>query len=46
MSKLELYPTLSIKKNCEEVKLMMIQINFYNSQNSLFEIAETLNTPI
>ena len=46
MGKRGLYPTLSTKKSGEQVKLMMDLISLCDGQNSLLEIAETLNTPI
>jgi len=46
MGKRGLYPTLSTKKSGEQVRLMMDLISLCDGQNSLLEIAETLNTPI
>ena len=46
MGKRGLYPTLSSKKNNEEVKLMMNLLSFCDGQSSLLEISESLNLPI
>ena len=46
LGKRGLYPTLSTKKSGEQVRLMMDLISLCDGQNSLLEIAETLNTPI
>ena len=41
-----LYPTLSTKKSGEQVRLMMDLISLCDGENTLLQIAETLNTPI
>lgn len=46
MGKRGLYPTLSTKKSSEQVRLMMDLISLCDGQNSLLQLAETLNTPI
>lgn len=46
MGKRGLYPTLSTKKSGEEVRLMMDLISLCDGENTLLEIAETLNTAI
>ena len=46
MGKRGLYPTLSTKKSAEQVRLMMDLISLCDGENSLLQIAETLNTPI
>lgn len=46
MGKRGLYPTLSTKESRKQVRLMMDLISLCDGQNSLLEIAETLNTPI
>jgi len=46
MGKRGLYPTLSTKKSGEEVRLMMNLISLCDGENTLLEIAETLNTAI
>jgi len=46
MGKRGLYPTLSTKKSGEQVRLMMNLISLCDGENSLLQIAETLNTPI
>jgi len=46
MGKRGLYHTLSTKKIGKQVGLMMDLISLCDGQNSLLEIAETLNTPI
>jgi aminopeptidase-like protein len=46
MGKRGLYPTLSTKNSAEQVRLMMDLISFCDGENSLLQIAETLNTPI
>jgi len=46
MGKRGLYPTLSTKKSGEQVRLMMDLISLCDGENSLLQIAETLNTPI
>lgn len=46
MGKRGLYPTLSTKKSGEQVRLMMDLISLCDGENTLLQIAETLNTPI
>ena len=46
MSKRGLYPTLSVKKSNEQVKLMIDLISLCDGKSSLLEIAEYLKTPI
>ena len=46
MGKRGLYPTLSTKKENEEVKLMMNFISLCDGKSSLLDIAEKLNVPI
>ena len=46
MSKRDLYPTLSTKKENEEIRLMMNFISLCDGKNSLLDIAEKLNVPI
>mgnify|MGYP005996503643 FL=1 len=46
MGKRGLYPTLSIKKENEEIRLMMNFISLCDGKNSLLDIAEKLNVPI
>jgi len=46
MGKRGLYPSLSTKKSVEEVRLMMDLISLCDGENTLLEIAETLNTAI
>ncbi len=46
MGKRGLYPTLSTKKSGEDVRLMMDLISLCDGENTLLEIAETLNTAI
>jgi len=46
MGKRGLYPTLSTKKSGEQVRLMMDLISLCDGDNSLLQIADTLNTPI
>jgi len=46
MGKRGLYPTLSTKKSHEEVRLIMDLISLCDGENTLLEIAETLNTAI
>ena len=46
MGKRGLYPTLSTKKSGEQSRLMMDLISLCDGENSLLQIAETLNTPI
>ncbi len=46
MGKRKLYPTLSTKKSGKEVKLMMDFISLCDGENSLLQIAESLNVPI
>ena len=45
MSKRDLYPTLSTKKNNDNKKLMMDLISMCDGNNSLLKIANTLNVP-
>jgi len=46
MGKRGLYPTLSTKKENEEIRLMMNFISLCDGKNSLLDIAEKLNVPI
>ena len=46
MGKRGLYPTLSLKKSGEKVKLIMDFISLCDGSTSLLEIAERLNVPI
>lgn len=46
MGKRGLYPTLSTKKSGEQVRLMMDVISLCDGENTLLQIAETLNAPI
>jgi len=46
MSKRGLYATLSSKETDKEVSLMMNLISYCDGENSLLEIAESLNVPI
>tara|TARA_Y100000768_G_scaffold366676_1_gene329033 strand:- start:276 stop:1013 length:738 start_codon:yes stop_codon:yes gene_type:complete len=46
MSKRGLYPTLSTKETAKEVTLMMNFISYCDGQNSLLQIADSLNVPI
>jgi len=46
MGKRGLYPSLSLKKSNEQVRLMMNFISFCDGFSSLIEIAEKLNVPI
>ena len=46
MSKRGLYPTLSIKKSDNKIKLMMDFISLCDGKSTLLEIAEILNVPI
>ena len=46
MGKRGLYNTLSTKNSWEQVSLMMNLISLCDGENSLLQIAETLNTPI
>lgn len=46
LGKRGLYPTLSTKKSGEQVRLMMDFISLCDGENTLLQVAETLNTPI
>jgi len=46
MGKRGLYPTLSVKKRDEDVRLMMNFLSLCDGRTSLLEIAQRLNVPI
>tara|TARA_Y100000996_G_C22402679_1_gene593792 strand:- start:322 stop:891 length:570 start_codon:yes stop_codon:yes gene_type:complete len=46
MTKRSLYPTLSTKETAKKISLMMNFLSYCDGENSLLEIAESLNVPI